>query len=576
MKKILLFVRLYIGKLNGSLREIPESAPKRRDKDTPAFIHLILLLATFITTTLAGARSYTSLWSVLSTGLPFSVTIISILLAHEMGHYLAARRFGLRVSLPYFIPFPSLIGTMGAVIRIKSPVTDRRALFIIGASGPVVGFTLSLIAATIGIYVSEVRPIPAMQGTIAVPVFGDSLLFAFLTRIIHGPMPAGHDLFLSPYAWAGWIGFLVTGLNLLPLGQLDGGHILYALIGRRQRYIGWIAFLSLATLSILWPGWLIWIALTLLFLMVGHPDAADVVPLSRAERTIGWLCAVIFIVTFIPRPVYLLENSGVYPLACPQCREYLEPSGIAMRGSDLFAVSDTGSDPAIYSIENRSGALSATPFIRLRLPDAPGPDLEGIASSESDFYLVEEKSRRVFRVDLSGHVAIISHNIEEYNRRRGISFSKDANAGFEGIAIDDQKREFYLANEREPAVIYVLKADAGHLTTLRHYALAELLDDRQADVSDLFFEKGSLYILYRRKNRIIRLDTESGRITHSYDFTPVVERLYFSTGGYGFAEGLYLTRSAIYIALDSNAAPFAGRKGGRNGAIVILPRPEGF
>ncbi len=576
MKKILLFIRLYISMLNGSLQEAAEPGLKKKEKDTPAYIHLLLLIATIMTTTLAGARSYSSLTSILVTGLPFSVTIITILLAHEMGHYLAARRFGLRVSLPYFIPFPSLIGTMGAVIRIKSPVTDRRALLIIGASGPVVGFILSLIAAAFGIYVSDIRPIPALTGTIAVPVFGDSLLFAFLTRIIHGPMPAGHDLFLSPYAWAGWIGFLVTSLNLLPFGQLDGGHILYALIGRRQRYIGWIAFLSLAALSILWPGWLVWIALILLFLMVGHPEGTGSDPLPRIERAFGWLCALIFMITFIPRPVYLLENNGVYPVECPQCREYLEPSGITMRGSDLFAVSDTGSDPAIYSIENRSGILTATPFIRLHLPGVPVPDLEGIASSGSDFYLVEEKSRSILRAGLSGHVAIVSHNIEEYNRRKGISFSKDANAGFEGIAIDDKKGEFYLANEREPAVIYLLKADVGSLTTLRHYALAELLDDRQADVSDLFFEKGSLYILYRRKSRIIRLDTASGRITHSYDFSPVTEGLYFSAGGYGFAEGLHLTPTAIYLALDSNAAPLVGRKGGRNGAIVILPRPEGF
>ncbi len=576
MKKILLFLRLYISMLNGSLREPAEPGHGKKEKDTPAYIHLLLLLATVITTTLAGARSYSSLSSIIATGLPFSITIISILLAHEMGHYLAARHFGFRVSLPYFIPFPSLIGTMGAVIRIKSPVTDRRALLIIGASGPVVGFILSLAAAAVGILVSEVRPIPAMPGNIAVPVFGDSLLFAFITRIIHGTIPAGHDLFLSPYAWAGWIGFLVTSLNLLPFGQLDGGHILYALIGGRQRHVGWIAFLSLAALSTLWPGWLVWIALILLFLMVGHPEGTGSDPLPRAERALGWVCALIFVITFIPRPVYLLENNGVYPLECPQCREHLEPSGITMRGSSIFAVSDSGSDPAIFSIEDRGGILTATPRIRLRLPGTAVPDLEGIVSSGSDFYLVEEKSRSVFRADLSGNAAIVPHNIEEYNRRTGIRFSKDPNAGFEGIAIDDKKGEFYLANEREPAIIYLLKHRAGRLTTLRHYALAELLDDRQADVSGLFFEKGNLYILYRKKNRIIRLDAASGRITHSYDFTPVAERLYFSAGGYGFAEGLHMTRTAMYLSLDSNAAPLVGKKSGRNGAIVILPRPEGF
>ncbi len=282
-----------------------EADPQKIKPDSPPWVHITLFLITAVTTTLAGMQDKETLAASILSGLPFSITIMTILLSHEMGHYLAARRFNVRATLPYFIPFPSIIGTMGAVIKIKSPIRDRRALLYIGAMGPLVGFVLSLIASAAGIYLSEVKPLPA-GGNSEIPIFGDSLLYRVLTLIFHGAIPAGHDIYLSPYAWAGWIGFLVTSLNLMPMGQLDGSHILYALIGRWQLYFGWATFLGLSALSFLWPGWTVWIAMALLFLMIGHPPVPESAPLAPGEKALGWCCVAIFILTFIPIPVEFL------------------------------------------------------------------------------------------------------------------------------------------------------------------------------------------------------------------------------------------------------------------------------
>jgi len=275
-------------------------------KNKPVIVNIILFLLTFITTSLAGGSSDGSLIEYFISGLPYSLTILTILLSHEFGHYFAARYFGLKTTLPYFIPFPSLIGTMGAIIRIRSPIPDRKALFYIGAMGPVMGFIVSLIAVVIGIYLSEVKPLPVGGGDVAIPIFGDSLLFSFIVRIFHGTIPHGHDIFLGPFAWAGWIGFLITSINLIPIGQLDGGHILYALLGRKQLFFGWAAFFGLFVLSFIWYGWIIWLIISLLILMIAHPDVQKGQDLSFWEKVLGWSCMIIFVLTFIPVPVEII------------------------------------------------------------------------------------------------------------------------------------------------------------------------------------------------------------------------------------------------------------------------------
>lgn len=310
LRKIKLIFRAYFSTLNMSpaVEEIVKKRfiSRKDSKETSIWIHILLFVVTIATTTFAGISSGDTLVEMIISGLPFSITIMLILLSHEMGHYLAARHFGVKATLPFFIPFPSIIGTMGAVIKIKSPINDKRALLYIGALGPIVGFTLSLIASIIGIYLSDIKPLPDTIGNGLVPIFGDSLIFATITKIIHGDIPAGHDIFLSPYAWAGWIGMLVTSLNLMPMGQLDGSHIVYALIKRKQLIFGWITFSGLILLSFFWLGWIVWIIMVLLFLMIGHPNIDDDRNLSTGEKMIGWSCVVMFVITFIPVPVQLI------------------------------------------------------------------------------------------------------------------------------------------------------------------------------------------------------------------------------------------------------------------------------
>ena len=269
-------------------------------------LHVVLFVITLGTTTWAGGNSGETVIEYLISGVPYSATLLSILLVHEFGHFFAARKFGVTATLPFFIPFPSLIGTMGAVIKTKSPIPDRKALLYIGAMGPLPGFVLSLAAVIYGIHVSSVQPIPAVGGDFPVLVFGDSLLFKLIVTAVHGPVPRGQDIMLSQYAWAGWIGFLITGLNLMPIGQLDGAHILYALVGRGQRVAGWAALIGLIVLSFVWNGWIVWIVLTLSVLMVAHPYIPETRRLSLPEKIIGWFCMAVLVMTFIPVPVEIL------------------------------------------------------------------------------------------------------------------------------------------------------------------------------------------------------------------------------------------------------------------------------
>ncbi len=267
------------------------------------FINLLLFIVTFSTTTMAGATSDNSIPDALLSGLPYSVTLMLILTVHEFGHYFASKRFGVAATLPYFIPFPSIVGTLGAVIKTKSPIPDRRALFYIGIMGPIPGFVVSLAAVTAGVMMSQVLPLPPADGTM--PIFGDSILFASIVHIFHGTIPAGYDIALHPLAWAGWIGFFITSLNLMPIGQLDGGHVLYALIGRKQVYAGWLSLAVLVFLSFVWPGWCVWIIAAFFILMVAHPYIPATSELSLKEKAAGWFCMLILLLTFIPLPVQI-------------------------------------------------------------------------------------------------------------------------------------------------------------------------------------------------------------------------------------------------------------------------------
>lgn len=234
-------------------------------------------------------------------GLPFSVTLLAILLAHELSHYISSKKHGVEATLPYFIPAPTFFGTFGAFIKMKSPITTKNALMDIGASGPIAGFIISVLASAGGLYFSKIIPVTRTEGMV---MLGDSLLFSGLSRLILGAVPPNHDVFLHPVALAGWIGFFVTSLNLIPVGQLDGGHILYALIGERhvtlsKALIGVLVLMGL----FVYEGWIVW-AILLVLLGLRHPPIIySYLPLDPVRRRIGWTTLIIFVLTFTPVPV---------------------------------------------------------------------------------------------------------------------------------------------------------------------------------------------------------------------------------------------------------------------------------
>ncbi len=300
------------------------------------WLHALLFLATFVTVGAGGAllggglplRASPPLvlsWSWLSTtatnwmeavraGADFAMALMGILLAHECGHYFLAKRYLINASPPYFLPAPyqlNFIGTFGAFIRLRSPIADRRQLMDVGAAGPWVGFLVAIVFLLLGLSRSD-RVSASLDASFLVPVlglhnrgFGDSLLTYWLRHWFFG----GQPILLHPLALAGWFGVFITGLNLMPLGQLDGGHVLYALIGRRQGVISVLAWFALLPLGgwFFW-GWLVWAALLLLVSRgrIIHPSVVDQhrsIPKSRVM--LGWATILLFAVTFTPIPVYV-------------------------------------------------------------------------------------------------------------------------------------------------------------------------------------------------------------------------------------------------------------------------------
>jgi membrane-associated protease RseP (regulator of RpoE activity) len=283
------------------------------------WLHALLLLLTVFTTCAVGAgmaRSFAESrpfdfiddvfgpvnvfrnpWLLLQ-GVPFSATLLGILLSHEFGHYFAARYYGVNVSLPYFIPAPSLIGTMGAFIRIRSPIFSRRALFDIGIAGPIAGFAMLVLPLIAGLSYSKVVTGIGLHGDV---IFGAPLLLRGFEGWILGASP--NDILLHPVARAAWVGLLATALNLLPIGQLDGGHILYAFVGDRSRLLSRVFVAVLVPMGIfLAYSWLVWAALLFLFGM-RHPSIVDPIPLGRTRTWLGVFAVLMLILCFTPVPI---------------------------------------------------------------------------------------------------------------------------------------------------------------------------------------------------------------------------------------------------------------------------------
>lgn len=254
-------------------------------------------------------------------GLVYSGCMMAILGSHELGHYLQARRYRVPASLPFFVPFPiSPFGTMGAVIVQQSGVADRRSMFDIAISGPLAGLVIALPVAYYGILESRVAAITG-PGT----AFGDPLLLKWMYRTVHGPIPAGSDVILNPFLFAGWVGIFITALNLIPIGQLDGGHILYCLIGRRAHYVARALFLTAAAVvaySMLFGdgefvGWSLMLFLIWMFGTRHPPTANDRMELGPVRVVLGWLTLMFVFIGLTPTPIYFNEGKPQPKRAAP-------------------------------------------------------------------------------------------------------------------------------------------------------------------------------------------------------------------------------------------------------------------
>ena len=265
------------------------------------WIHALLFILTIVSTWLMGGPGY-------------SITVILILLGHELGHYFMSRSYGIRSTLPFFLPFPlPPFGTLGAVIRMGSVVSSRKALFDVGAAGPLMSLCLSIPAIAIGLKLSEIIPASQIkEGTLRL---ADPLLFSLIQKVVLGNVPDTSEIILHPIGYAGWVGLFVTALNLLPVGQLDGGHIVYALFGKRSRTIFFITLAVMTFITIFYnPEWLLLLILIILFGFRHPPPLDDETPLDGRRRMIGGIMFLAFFLSFTPTPFpqFVEEFKGIF------------------------------------------------------------------------------------------------------------------------------------------------------------------------------------------------------------------------------------------------------------------------
>jgi membrane-associated protease RseP (regulator of RpoE activity) len=236
-------------------------------------------------------------------GIPFAGALLFILTTHELGHYLLSRIHRVPASLPLFIPGPPhFIGTFGAIIRMRGPILGRRALFDIGVAGPLAGFVVAVAALVVGLSLSTVVERTGAQGL----HLGEPLLLQFMSWLVIGPVPPESDIILHPIGFAAWFGLFITSLNLIPIGQLDGGHVAYALWGGRQRIMAFAFIPILLVLGFVgWPGWFLWAFMAGIW-GLGHPPVMDPsTPLGRGRTIVGWIALVVFVLTFVPKPFFI-------------------------------------------------------------------------------------------------------------------------------------------------------------------------------------------------------------------------------------------------------------------------------
>ncbi|MCC7033270.1 MAG: site-2 protease family protein [Acidobacteria bacterium] len=315
-------------------RVLPPPAPRARER---VWVQVLLLLLTFASTTLAGGCHYLGFEQAFEqmpamgaqesrdwlsglfsrpafylNGLWYSLTVLGILGCHEMGHYVACLRYGVDATRPYFLPAPLLTGTLGAFIRIRSRIPSKAALFDIGIAGPIAGFVVAVPALFAGLALSEVVELPADQTELV--SLGEPLLFRFAAWLIFGDVPDGYSINMHPMAFASWFGLLATALNLFPVAQLDGGHISYAVMGRRSIWVTLAMVLVAVGLASFSPSWIAWTVMILLMLVIvgpRHPPTLDDrTPLDAARLGLSLVALVMLIVCFTPVPIEPFVTGG--------------------------------------------------------------------------------------------------------------------------------------------------------------------------------------------------------------------------------------------------------------------------
>jgi membrane-associated protease RseP (regulator of RpoE activity) len=300
---------------------IPRERPAR-PRGRP-WRHIILFALTVFSTTLVGAEHFASFYldfgaqrmdlssvGLLLNGLWYSASILAILGAHEFGHYCACRYYGVDASLPYFLPAPlPLTGTLGAFIRIRQIIPTKRELFDIGIAGPIAGFLVAVPVLLVGMGLSRVSPLPA--DTSGFVELGEPMLFKAVAWLFHGAPPEGQSINMHPMAFAAWFGLLATALNLFPIGQLDGGHISYAVLGRRSTIVTLATVAALIGLTFVSSSWLVWTVLTVIMLLAfgpRHPKTFDEhIPLDRGRQLLALFALIMFVLCFTPAPIEPLD-----------------------------------------------------------------------------------------------------------------------------------------------------------------------------------------------------------------------------------------------------------------------------
>ena len=290
---------------------------KPERKERPVWINIILLIATIITTVLTGSILYMghfdiwdapnimkvfSIENLFNGTILFAFPLMSILFVHEMGHYFISKRHGIRTSLPFFMPIPPIIpdfniGTFGALISSRDPMPDKKALFDVGIAGPLAGFFVAIPVTIIGISTSELVPISQISS--GEPILGSSILFVLLSDAILN-IPQGFALNMSLIAFAGWVGLLITSINLLPAGQLDGGHIFRSVLGEKQKYAGWIAIFIM-----IFTGWLFFAIIIVFMMGMMHPPPLnDLTELDVKRKLLFFVALTMLILCYIPYPIF--------------------------------------------------------------------------------------------------------------------------------------------------------------------------------------------------------------------------------------------------------------------------------